>query len=153
MKTVITLQALRFKLKCLNQTCISLKSNMQFTRTFFFYSATFIEKKRVENRLWPKSEFLWPKKIHHLVDRSGREPRWAATVKLPFSLPLTRPLGGGAGPGCVEPYSPSDSDAAARAPGGFQTQAPASAGPTHRVITDHGHGRGFRSCSRGLMPV
>ncbi len=62
-KTVTTLQALRFKLKCLNQTCISLKSIMQLISTFFSDSATFIENKRVENRLWPKIEFLWPKKI------------------------------------------------------------------------------------------
>jgi hypothetical protein len=56
------LQALRFKLNCLNQTCISLKSITQFTRTIFPDSAIFIEKKRVENRLWRKSEFLWRKK-------------------------------------------------------------------------------------------
>jgi hypothetical protein len=62
-KTVITLQALRFKLKSPNQTCISLKSIMQLARTICFYSATFIEKRRVENRLWPKSEFLCPKQI------------------------------------------------------------------------------------------
>ncbi len=31
-KSVITLQALWFKLKCLDQTCISLKSSMQFAR-------------------------------------------------------------------------------------------------------------------------
>ncbi len=60
-KTVITLQALRFKLMYLNQTCISLKSIMQLARTVFFDSATFIVKKRIKNRLWPKSDFLWPK--------------------------------------------------------------------------------------------
>jgi hypothetical protein len=60
-KTVITLRALRFKLKYLNQTCISLKSSMQLVRTIFSDSAIFNEKKRVENRLWPKKEFLWPK--------------------------------------------------------------------------------------------
>ena len=61
-KTIITLQALRFKLNCLNQTCISLKSIMQLTKTIFPDSAIFIEKKRVENRLWRKSEFSWRKK-------------------------------------------------------------------------------------------
>ncbi len=60
--TVITLQALRFKLNCLNQTCISLKSIMQLTKTIFPDSAIFIDKKRVENRLWRKSGFLWRKK-------------------------------------------------------------------------------------------
>jgi hypothetical protein len=62
---------LRFKLQCLNQTCISLKSIMQLARTIFSDSATFIEKKRVENRLWPKSEFLWPKKITCWARKSG----------------------------------------------------------------------------------
>ncbi len=62
-KTIITLQALRFKLNCLNQTCISLKSIMQLTKTIFPDSAIFIEKKRVENQFWRKSEFLWRKKI------------------------------------------------------------------------------------------
>ncbi len=56
-------KALLFKLKCLNQTCISLNSIMQLAGTIFSDSAIFMEKKRVENRLWPKSEFLWPKKI------------------------------------------------------------------------------------------
>ncbi len=60
-KTIITLQALRFKLNGLNQTCISLKSIMQLTKTIFPDSAIFIEKKRVEIRLWRKSEFLWRK--------------------------------------------------------------------------------------------
>ncbi len=36
---------------------------MQLTKTIFPDSAIFIEKKRVENRLWRKSEFLWRKKI------------------------------------------------------------------------------------------
>ncbi len=49
-KTVITLQALRFKLKCLNQTCISLNWIMQLARPIFSDSAIFMEKKRVENR-------------------------------------------------------------------------------------------------------
>ena len=57
-KPIITLQVLRFKLKCLNQTCLSLKSIMLLSPD----SASFIEKKRVENRLWRKSEFLWRKK-------------------------------------------------------------------------------------------
>ncbi len=32
---------------------------MQLTKTIFLDSATFIEKKRVENWLWCKNEFLW----------------------------------------------------------------------------------------------
>jgi hypothetical protein len=36
---------------------------MQFARTIVSDSATFNEQKKVENRLWPKSEFSWPKKI------------------------------------------------------------------------------------------
>ena len=35
---------------------------MQLTKTIFSDSAIFIEKKRVENQLWAKSEFLWAKK-------------------------------------------------------------------------------------------
>jgi hypothetical protein len=58
-----SLQALRFKLNCLNQACISLKSTMQLTKTSFPDSAALIEKKRVKNRLWRKSKFLWRKKI------------------------------------------------------------------------------------------
>ena len=50
-KTIITLQALRLKLNCLNQTSISSKSIMKLTKTIFWDSVTFIEKKRVENRL------------------------------------------------------------------------------------------------------
>ncbi len=72
-KAIITLQALRFKLNCLNQTCISLKSIMQLTKTIFPDSAIFIEKKRVENRLWRKSEFLWRKKNISSSRTSGRQ--------------------------------------------------------------------------------
>ena len=61
-KTFTTLQALRFKLSHLNQTWISFKSIMHLTKTIFFDSAIFIEKKTVETRLWAKSEFLWAKK-------------------------------------------------------------------------------------------
>ena len=32
---------------------------MQLTKTFFPNSAIFLEKKRVENWLWAKSDFLW----------------------------------------------------------------------------------------------
>jgi hypothetical protein len=99
-KTVITLQALRFKLKCLNQTGISLKLSMQFARTIFSDSATFIEKKRVENRLWPKSEFLWPKTntlsppgwacrataLEPLPSRPRRSPAAAAPLHCGWSL-------------------------------------------------------------------
>ena len=61
-KAFITLEVLRFKQNSLNQTCISSKSIMQLTKTTFSDSAIFIEKKRVENRLWAKSEFLWAEK-------------------------------------------------------------------------------------------
>ena len=47
----IRLQASRFKLNDLNQTCISLKSILQLTKTIFFDSAIFVEKMRVENWL------------------------------------------------------------------------------------------------------
>ena len=43
-----TLQALRLKLKSLNQACISSKSIMQLTKTIFSDSDIFIEKKTVE---------------------------------------------------------------------------------------------------------
>ena len=73
-KTIITLQALRFKLNCLNQTCLSLKSIMQLTKTIFPDSVIFIEKKRVENRVWRKSAFCGEKvknagekKMHHVI--------------------------------------------------------------------------------------
>jgi hypothetical protein len=45
----------------LNQTCISSKSIMQLTKTIFPDSASFIEKKRVENRLWRKVNFCGEK--------------------------------------------------------------------------------------------
>ena len=64
-KAIITLQELIFKLNMLNQTCISSKSIMQFTSTIFSDSAIFIEKLRVENRLWAKKEFLWKKNSSH----------------------------------------------------------------------------------------
>ena len=50
-KAFITLQTLRFKLNCLDQTCILSKSIMLLTKTIFFDSVIFIEKKTVENRL------------------------------------------------------------------------------------------------------
>ena len=63
MKIIIFLQAVRFKLNChgLSQTCLSLKSIMQLSKTIFPDSAIFIEKTRVENLLWGKNEFLWGK--------------------------------------------------------------------------------------------
>jgi hypothetical protein len=67
-KPIITLQVLRFKLKCLNQTCLSLKSIMQLTMTISPDSASFIEKKRVENRLWRKSDFLWRKRNKTFIE-------------------------------------------------------------------------------------
>ncbi len=47
-KTIITLQALRFKLTYLNQTCLSSKSIMQLTKTFLPDSASFIEKRNLK---------------------------------------------------------------------------------------------------------
>ena len=64
-KAFISLQALRLKLNSLNQTCISLKSIMQVTKTIFSYSAIFIEKKTAEDLLWAKSEFFWEKHFNH----------------------------------------------------------------------------------------
>ena len=58
-KSVINLQALRLKLKRLDQTFISSKSKIQLTKTIFSDSDIFIEKKTLENRLWAKSELLW----------------------------------------------------------------------------------------------
>jgi hypothetical protein len=46
---IISDQILRLKLNSPNQTCISLNSVMQLTKTIFPDSATLIEKKRVEN--------------------------------------------------------------------------------------------------------
>ena len=56
---IITLEAFRLKLYSLNEPCISSKSTIQLSRTIFSNSAIFMEKKRVENQLWVKSEFLW----------------------------------------------------------------------------------------------
>ncbi len=67
-KETITLQALRFKLNCFNQIFISLKSIMHLSETIFPDSAIFIEKKRVENRLWRKSEFCGEKKYHNIIE-------------------------------------------------------------------------------------
>jgi hypothetical protein len=50
----------------LNQTCISLKSIIQLTKTIFLESATYIENKRIDNRLWRKSAFCGKK-----VNNSG----------------------------------------------------------------------------------
>ena len=47
-KAFITLQAFTFRPKRLNETCTSLKSIMQLTRTIFPDSAIFIEKKLLE---------------------------------------------------------------------------------------------------------
>ena len=68
-KTFITRQALRFWLNCLNQTCISLKSIMHLTNTISSDSVIFIEKKRVENRLWAKCEFLSTKRNYSSCSR------------------------------------------------------------------------------------
>ena len=48
-------------LNTLNQTCTSLKSIIQLTKTIFPDSVVFIEKKRVENWLWRKSAFCGEK--------------------------------------------------------------------------------------------
>ena len=69
--TIITLQEMRLKLKCLNETCTSSKSIMQFTRPTFSDSLIFIEKKTVENRMWAKSEFLWAIFYYQLTDCLG----------------------------------------------------------------------------------
>ncbi len=44
---------------------------MQLARTIFSDSTTFIEKRRIDNRLLPKSEFSWPKKIKSFGSGSG----------------------------------------------------------------------------------
>ena len=63
-KAVINLQALRHKLKCLNETCISSKSIMLLPKTILPDSAIFVEKKKiVGDRLWAKSEFLLAKRF------------------------------------------------------------------------------------------
>ena len=71
MKAFIPLQELRFKLISLTQTCISSKSIMPLTKKIFPDSAIFIEKKRVENRLWAKNEFLWAKKNASSSESAG----------------------------------------------------------------------------------
>ena len=70
-KAIITLQAWIFKLNDPNQTCISSKSIKQLTKTIFFDSAIFFEKKKVKNRLWAKSEFLWAKRNPSLLVSLG----------------------------------------------------------------------------------
>ena len=56
-KTIITLQALRFKPNSLNQTRVSSKSIKQLTKTIFSDSVIFIEKNRAENHLLEKVNF------------------------------------------------------------------------------------------------
>jgi len=53
-KVIITLQKMRIKTNLINQTCFSLKSMMQYSKTTFSESAIFSEKNLVENRVWPK---------------------------------------------------------------------------------------------------
>ena len=53
----MTLKAFKFKQNCLSHSCITLKSNMQFTKTNFPDFAIVIEKKKVENLLWGKVNF------------------------------------------------------------------------------------------------
>ena len=71
-KTFITLRTSRLKLNSLNQTGILSKSIMQLAKTTFSDSVMFIEKKRLENRLWAKSEFLWANKFIHHATGSGQ---------------------------------------------------------------------------------
>ncbi len=69
------IQALRFKLNYLNQTCLSLKSIMHLTKTIFHDSASFIEKKRVKKWLWRKRNKTSEPMVEHIdsdLDR-GRE--------------------------------------------------------------------------------
>jgi hypothetical protein len=68
--SIITPWALRFKLNSLNQTCTSLKSIMKSTKTIFLDSFIFIEKKRVENRLWRKSA-LYGEKVKRWRKRNN----------------------------------------------------------------------------------
>ena len=56
-KTIITRQALKFKLNSLNQTCTSLKSIMQLTRNIFPDSAIFIEKREQKTDCGEKVNF------------------------------------------------------------------------------------------------
>jgi hypothetical protein len=85
-KTVITLQALRFKLKCLNQTCISLKSILQLARTNCSDSATFIEKKRVEIGCGQKVNFRGQKNeivmsCHSAAQEGMQRPNVGCSVR------------------------------------------------------------------------
>ena len=56
-KNIIALNALRFKLNSLNQTCIPSKLTMRLTKKNCSDSVIFIEKKTVKNQLWAKGEF------------------------------------------------------------------------------------------------
>jgi hypothetical protein len=60
---------------------------MQLARTIFSDSAIFIEKKRIENRLWPKSEFLWPKKFKRCVHATDELSR--LTIETASQRPAT----------------------------------------------------------------
>ena len=70
-KTFISLQAFRFKVKRLNQTCTSSKSTMQLTTTLCSASAIFIEKKWVENRSWPKKHASSACRAESAADHPG----------------------------------------------------------------------------------
>ena len=84
------MQALTLKLNSLKESCTSLKSIVQLTKTIFPGSAIFIEKKTVENQLWAKSEFLGPKQFIITYSRSH------LTMQQP--LPLTLPWAKGLSP-------------------------------------------------------
>ncbi len=63
---------------------------MQLARTILSDSATFIEKKRIENLLWPKSEFLWPKNIYHADHFNFLSTAGPDRLRLPGGLEATR---------------------------------------------------------------
>ncbi len=74
LRTIITLQALKFKLNYLNQTWLSLKSIMQLTKTIFPDSASFTKKKWLEHWMWRKSAFLWRKRNKPCICDSFKHP-------------------------------------------------------------------------------
>jgi hypothetical protein len=91
-----------------------------------------------------------------LVARLSREPRRAATVKLPFSLPLACSL---AAAGRLRwawmrrRLQPKRLGRRVPGAGRFRTRAPVSAGRAHGVITDHHHpGRGSGPARAVLCP-
>jgi hypothetical protein len=120
--TMITLQALRFKLNTLNKTCISLKSIMQLTKPIFLDSATFMEEKRVKKFCGEKARTMAKKKTPAQKNYIIRLIRpCPGTLKLFRCSPLTRP--DTARPGLRDPAQPRPTDPARRG----QTAAAAAA--------------------------